>query len=132
MNFADAVPLIRAEIRDLVAVYLFGSLADGSEHPGSDVDLAFLAPRPVEPARRFDLQERLALALQRNVDLVDLAAAATVMRMQVVSRGKVLAEFDPAQREGFEDFVYSSFARLNEERKGILDRVVREGTVHGR
>lgn len=132
MNFADAVRLIRAEIRDLVAVYLFGSLADGSERPGSDVDLAFLAPRQVEPARRFDLQERLASALQRNVDLVDLASATTVMRMQVVSRGKVLAEFDPVERERFEDFVYSSFARLNEERKGILDRVAREGTVHGR
>ena len=70
--------------------------------------------------------------MRRDVDLVDLRAASTVMRMQVISHAIVLAAFDPAEQARFETYVYSSYARLNEERKAILAQVAREGTIHGR
>jgi hypothetical protein len=82
--------------------------------------------------RRFTLQEDLALALGRAVDLVDLMAAATVMRMQVVSGGLPIGVFDGPAKERFETYVYSAYARLNEERRAILEQVRREGTIHGR
>ena len=132
MNDAEAVRLIREAVDDVIAVYRFGSSVAGEDRPDSDVDLAFLAPCPLDPMKRFELQERLAVALGRNVDLVDLRSASTVMRMQVVSKGVVLATVEPEERDRFEDYVYSSYTRLNEERRAILERVLQERTVHGR
>jgi hypothetical protein len=66
------------------------------------------------------------------VDLVDLRAASTVMAMQVLADGHVLEDVSPDARGLFEDHAFGSYARLNEERRGILDRVAAEGTVYGR
>jgi predicted nucleotidyltransferase len=125
------VTLLRREFPDIAAAYRFGSTINGIEQPGSDIDLAILLELPIDPVRRFAVQERLAGELRRDVDLVDLAAASTVMRMQIVSGGRVLATFDQRKRDVFENYVFSSYARLNEERRDILERVAREGRVYG-
>jgi predicted nucleotidyltransferase len=116
----------------LVAIYLFGSAARGSMHRASDLDIAVLGTRPLDPAARFDLQERLASRLGRDVDLVDLVAASPVMAIQVVTAGRLLYESDSAARGRFEDRTFGAYARLNEERRGILQRIADEGTVYGR
>ena len=132
MHDADVIRIIRDTIPDLIAVYQFGSTVAGETHLESDIDLAVLAPRALDPVRRFDLQERLAQLLRHDVDLVDLRAASTVMRMQVISRGTVLAVFDVSEKERFETHTYSAYARLNEERKAILQQIERDRTVYGR
>jgi hypothetical protein len=70
--------------------------------------------------------------LKRNVDLVDLRAVPTDLQAQIVTKGQrhVLTNFE--QIESFEDFVYSSYARLNEERKYILADIQQRGSVYGR
>lgn len=132
MDDALVTALLRDAIPEVVAVYRFGSTATGGQRPDSDVDLAVLAPSPLDPVRRFELQEQLAVALRCDVDLVDLRRASTVMAMQVVSTGKTIAVFDAAEQERFEDYVFGSYARLNEERREILRQVLKEGSVHGR
>lgn len=127
-----AVRLLREALPNLVALYRFGSTVSGQTLRESDVDFALLAPRPLEPLERWEWQEKLAARLHRSVDLVDLLRASTVLRMQVVSSGIVLFESNRAARDRFETAVFSSYARLNEERRAILDQVRREGTVYGR
>ena len=127
-----AVTEIQSAVPGLVAIYRFGSSVSGTRSPDSDVDLAVLASAPIDPLHRFDLQERLAAALRQNVDLVDLRAASPVMAIQVIDKGRVLFEQDASARGAFEDLTYSVYARLNEERRGILERVAAEGTVYGR
>ena len=114
-----------------MAAYLFGSAARGEDGPESDLDLAFLAERPVHSVERFNVQEAVAARVGRDVDLVDLPAASTVMQAQVVSTGRVVLEADPAERARFETVVYSSYAILNEERAGILADFAARGTVCG-
>jgi predicted nucleotidyltransferase len=123
---------LRRAVAGLAAVYRFGSSADGSEHRSSDTDIALLAQRPLAPAVRFSLQERLASLLKRDVDLVDLAAASPVMAIQVIGHGQVILDAHPVERGLFEDRVLGAYARLNEERRGILARIREEGTVYGR
>lgn len=65
----------------------FGSHATGDQRPDSDVDLAVLPPRGIDPLERWHLQERLASLLHKSVDLIDLRQATTVMRTQVVTTG---------------------------------------------
>ena len=120
------------DLPDVVAIYRFGSTATGQAVRGSDVDIAVLPAAPLEPSIRWDLQERLALAIHRPVDLVDLLMASTVMRMQVLESAILLFEHGPAARLRFETAACSGYARLNEERRAILDQVRREGTVYGR
>ena len=127
-----AVAAIHGAVPGLVAIYRFGSSVSGEQIPASDVDLAVLATAPFDPLLRFDIQERLASALSQNVDLVDLRAASPVMAIQVIGKGRLLLDLDGSARGAFEDLTYSVYARLNEERRGILDRVAAEGTVYGR
>lgn len=123
---------VRQAVRGVIAVYRFGSTAHGNAAASSDTDIALLARSPLTAAQRFEVQEALAAKLGRDVDLVDLAAASTVMAMQVVATGKLLYEADAVARGRFEDYTFSAYARLNEERRSILERVAAEGTVYGR
>lgn len=130
MTDEEIARALREEIPTLTAAYRFGSTVEGSERSDSDIDLAFLADHRMDALDRFAIQERLALRLHQDVDLVDLGHASTVMRMQVVSRGRLLLDRNPVAREVFEDYVFSSYARLNEERRAILDQIAREGRVY--
>jgi len=126
------IETLRGALPDVVAIYRFGSTATGQAVRDSDVDIAVLPAAPLDSSFRWDLQERLAVSLHRPVDLVDLLRASTVMRMQVLESAILLFEHDPAARLRFETAAYSGYARLNEERRAILDQVRREGTVYGR
>ena len=126
------VMILREALPDLLAIYRFGSTATGTEVRESDLDLAVLPAAPLDPIHRWDLQEKLAVSLHVPVDLVDMQSASTVMRMQVLQSSILLFEGDRAAREGFETVVYSSYARLNEERREILDQVRQAGSVYGR
>lgn len=132
MDLSVALDRLRGSLADLEAVYLFGSTAHATTNDASDVDLAVLTPRGMDAETRFRLQEALAAQLGVDVDLVDLRKASTVFAMQVITTGQVILENNPSSRGAFEDFTFGRYARLNEERRHILERVVREGTVYGR
>lgn len=131
---ADAVRLLREALPDVRVVYLFGSRAAGGQqtHAESDIDLAVLGARPLPAEAQWALQERLAGCLHASVDLVDLQAASTVMRMQVVSTGRVLYERSRPERDHFETYVYSAYAHLNEERRALLADIRDRGRIYGK
>ena len=112
-------------------LYLYGSQASGEARPDSDVDLGLLAAAPVPPLALQALREELETALSRDVDLVDLLRAPTVLQKEIVTQGRVLSEPHPVRRAAFEAFVLGRYARLNEERREILQRVAREGSILG-
>ena len=105
----------------LLAVYLFGSEAEGRARPDSDVDLAFLSERALDPVVVFDVAQDLATALHRDVDLLDLSRASTVLRAQVIGRGRVLHSGDARRVGEFEMYALSDYARLNEERARVME-----------
>ncbi len=104
------------------AVYLFGSYGTDRQHPGSDLDLAILPSAPLDPVELFGLANRLSESLRVEVDVVDLDAASTVMRKEVLRTGERLQAADlPAARK-LEMQTLADYARLNEERGEILAR----------
>ena len=130
-NKETIIHLLCARIVEPIAIYLFGSMAANTVHDSSDIDLAFLPQESLSNVLRWDIQQELADALGKAVDLVDLRVASTVMRLQVVTTGEVLYEGDSTKRAEFEMLALSMYARLNEERREILDQVKREGRVYG-
>jgi predicted nucleotidyltransferase len=115
----------------MLALYNFGSRAQGTARPDSDVDLAVLTSVPLSDVRRFTLAQELAVQLHCDVDLVDLRRASTVMRMQVLSTGACLVAVDERARQEFEMYAYADYARLNEERREIVKGIAQRGTVYG-
>ncbi|MDF0676833.1 MAG: nucleotidyltransferase domain-containing protein [Nitrospira sp.] len=130
MNDKALIEFAQQAIPNFIALYRFGSQAKGRARPESDVDLAVLARDPIPALRRFELAQELATQLHRDVDLVDLRSASTVMRMQVISTGVCLYKVSDQLQGEFEDLVYSAYARLNEERRGILNDVRTRGSVY--
>jgi predicted nucleotidyltransferase len=132
MNTDPIVQTLKNAIPDLRTVYLFGSRAHGAAGVESDWDIAFLASRPLPDIERYDLAQTLAAQINRDVDLLDLATANAVMRMQAIGRGRCLYRLDDPEIDAFEDFVFADYARLNEERAGILADIRKRGSVYGR
>ena len=93
---------------DTLAIYLFGSCASGQARDDSDVDLAVLTVTPVSPQLRWDTAQTLAKLLARDVDLVVLREASTVMRLQVVAHGERLYCRDHAAAGLFETTTFSA------------------------
>ena len=131
MQLDAVVDTLRRRVPGCMAIYLFGSYATGASTPESDVDLAVLGAAPLGDVERWDLAQTLAVALGCDVDLVDLRRASTVMRVQVIDSGKLLFESDATQRQEFEAVALSDYARLNEERRGILEDIRARGSVYG-
>lgn len=67
-------------------VYLFGSVADNSEHEGSDIDLAI---KGCPPGKFFELLGRLMLELDCPVDLVNLDSEDAFTR-HLLSEGNLI------------------------------------------
>ena len=122
---------VRSEIPSVVAIYLFGSAAAGELRTDSDIDLAVLPTAPAPTAQLWSLAQGLAVSAGRDVDLIDLLSASTVMRAQVISKGKRLYCANELLCSNFEDRVYADYARLNEERRHILDDIRERGRIYG-
>jgi predicted nucleotidyltransferase len=106
------------------AIYLFGSAAAGRIRDDSDVDVAVLLPheraKEVGSLALSDLAFDLMKALRRDVDLINLRLASTVLQKQVIENGIVLFCADEYAQDEFEMLTISFYQKLNEERAGIL------------
>ena len=127
----EIVATLKSAMPDLLALYRFGSHGSAFERNDSDIDLAVLGRRPLEPELVLSLGQKLASVLGREVELVDLARASTVLQAQVVAYGERLFCADAGYCEPFEDYILSAYAHLNEERRGILSDVMHRGSVYG-
>lgn len=90
---------------DAVAVYLFGSVARGTAHAGSDIDIAVLLaedpPRTLE-GLKLDVQSDLELRLGVPVQLIVLNRAPADLVHRVLRDGRLLLDRDPSKRIRFE------------------------------
>jgi predicted nucleotidyltransferase len=101
-------------------VYLFGSFGTPSQHPGSDIDIAFLPTRATDPVDCFQIAGQLTEQFGRQVDLVNLTEASTVFCKEVLRTGTPIAIESPTLQQQFEMLTLADYARLNEERQPVL------------
>ncbi len=112
--------IICQKLPDVKLIYLFGSYAAESNTQKSDIDIAVLMPTKLGSIERWKIQNDLADELSREVDLVDLLNASTVMQNQVIHQGIcIYDELNHAAK--FEMQVMSMYQHLNEERSDILE-----------
>jgi len=129
---AGIVAHMRSVMPDVIAIYRFGTWGTKAERKDSDLDLAVLAPKRLQAAQTWGIAQQLASFAGFQVDLVDLRAASTVMVAQIISTGERLYCADETRCAEYEGRAYSSYARLNEERREILRDIQIRGSVYGR
>ncbi len=125
------IQFLTERIPELIAIYQFGSQARGNADRASDIDLAILARGPISAEQLFQVAQDLAVQLHRDVDLLDLRTASTVMRAQVISTGQCIHSTDEPARAELEMYAHSDYARLNEERRDILRDIKERGLIYG-
>jgi predicted nucleotidyltransferase len=118
---------------DVEAIYLFGTFGSEEEWPDSDVDIALLFPhsraREIGYLAAGDCRNALEVKLKKEVDLVNLRKANTVFQNQIIQEGRILFQRDSTSVDHFEMDVMSSYQKLNEERAGILEEIVKSGRI---
>jgi len=123
------VAVLREKLPGLLAVYLFGSQALNMAGPDSDIDLAILAGGRQDTLTLWNLGQDLASMFDRDVDLLDLRAATTVMQYQIITTGRRLWKKD-VQAGLFECAVLSQKTELDTARAALLQDIQREGRVY--
>ena len=125
------VKTLKQEIPMLQALYLFGSQKDGSATTSSDIDIAYLAAKPLDNVERWELSQKLASLLSHDVDLIELSQTNTIFRYQILSTAERIYG-EGYEVESFETLAYSFYLRFQEERKPIVDEIMKNKSVLGR
>lgn len=101
------VPIFEKYSTELIAAYIFGSVAEKKAHLRSDIDIAVL-PESFDKQHLFDLKDSLyadlCRVLKRNdIDLILLKASKNVMLIdRIINRGCLVWEKDIVRRKEFE------------------------------
>ncbi len=124
---------------DVVAAYLFGSVAQGRARPRSDVDIAVLLAASLDEEARFDRRLRLGCEAEsiigRRTDLVVLNDAPPRLQHQVLKHGQLIYERDRAARVEFEvraGKIYADLKPMYDFFKAALLQEIREVGLGGR
>jgi predicted nucleotidyltransferase len=107
--FVDAAPAV-------VTAYLFGSVARGTAHERSDVDVAVLlevAPPSTLAGLQTPLEDALADHLGQPVQLVVLNTAPPDLVHRVLRDGRLLVDRNPSRRIAFEVRARNEFFDLD-------------------
>jgi len=125
------VAALRAGLPGLRAAYRYGSAGGSHERSDSDIDLAVLADRLLSLDELTGLTVELVRLTGRDVDLNDLRRLSVTLRVQIVAAGSRLFAAEAAAADEYDARTLSDYARLNEERRHILEDVRRRGSIYG-
>lgn len=67
--------LLLQAVPGCLAIYCFGSRGTPEQRSDSDVDLALWAGAPLDPKRRWEIEQQLAVAARRDVDRLSMIIA---------------------------------------------------------
>ncbi|SRR5260221_7137176 len=134
MNIDEQLPALRDTFirHGVVLAYLFGSQAEGTARPSSDVDFAVLLPPGTPREQFFDTRLSLINAVMdalhtSKVDLVILNEATPLLMHQVVKFGRVLYE-DPVTQPEIDFYVYALSRYSDAEHyRQLAHQYLREG-----
>lgn len=112
-------------------IYLFGSFARGEGREDSDIDLAIYTDRDISPYDLFIIANKLSFQVKREVQIVDLKNIDTVFAAQIVGTREELYCEDEVAKANYNIRAFRDYAKLNEERKVVLDAIERDGKIYG-
>lgn len=133
MNVEAIVTTVLSFYPDVVAIYVFGTHGTSDEQEGSDVDMALLLAHDraklIKNLMVSECRYALEETLKRDVDIINLRMANTVLQHEIIQEGRIVYQQDENAVDHFEMAVISSYQKLNEERAGIIQEIFRSGRI---
>lgn len=127
----DPIAVILNHYPEVIAGYLFGSVAEGVDHRRSDLDIAVLLDEEIDKFHRFELGLGIGDELERRLrDLLILNQAPIALSFRAI-RGKLVLERDPVKRSLFEARVMSRYYD-HKRYYQFLSQVLRKRVEEGR
>lgn len=112
-------------------IYLFGSFAKGEGREDSDIDVAIYTDKQISSYQLFTIANQLSFKVKRDLQIIDLKDIDTVFASQIVGNREELYCEDEISKDNYNIRVFKDYAKLNEERKVILDAIERDGRIYG-
>lgn len=115
----------------VLAVYLFGSVAEGYKQPHSDVDIGVIFKNPL-PANTLELYNQLDDIFaktfpHKELDIVLVERATLELKADMITHGQVIFDADPDRRMEFEErilLLYADFKpKLEYFNRAVLDKI---------
>ena len=114
---------LKKYIPNIKAIYIFGSFAQNQQNSSSDLDIAILADKTLDNIKRWEIATKLANKLNIDIDLVDLLEANTILKFQIISKGKRIYG-EGFEIEKFEMIAISQYQNFIEERQPIVEEIL--------
>jgi len=125
------IKVIKKYIPDVVAIYQFGSTGTIYENAESDLDIAILPCKKISPEVRFNIANDLMSATHKEfVDVIDLFSAPPFLKIEIISKGKLIYNTEKLKTENFEDVAFSQYLLFNQERKDLVTDVIKRGSIY--
>ncbi len=121
---------IKATIPDVMAIYLFGSMASGNFTNDSDIDIAVLTHKEIEKQTLTTAKNQLSQTLNRDIDLIDLVSASTVFQYEILTSAKRIFEISKDQVDPIEIKMMALYLDFQEMRQDLVDHIQKRGSVY--
>jgi len=89
-SLTDPIRQILESYSGLQLIIVYGSAVTESFRKDSDIDIAVLFDKPLDPELKLELLGKLAVALKREIDLVDLFKLNGVLLKQILTKGQII------------------------------------------
>jgi len=122
----DKIKIIKKVLVNALApslIYIFGSTVKGRGREESDIDIAILRDKKINEYELFILSQKLAGILKREVDLIDLSKASTVLKIQIIKTGNLIYNSNNLHKMYFQMRTMRDYVLLNEGRQEIINKI---------
>lgn len=130
LDFNNITKAILDLYPDTEAIYVFGSYADSSYRPDSDVDIAILA-NELQPKEMWNLKGDISKKVNKDVDLVSLNSVGRVLQYEILWKGIRIYEKDAESIAMKEMRILSLCNEYLEQTQELAEEIVRSEKVYG-
>ncbi len=113
MGIEKNISKVLQKHEEISVAYLYGSIAKGTTHKDSDIDIGLLLSDEFEPdalyTTRISRELEKKLSLDREVDVRVLNGKPITFQHQVLKHGKEILTRDESERIKFETEVYDRY-----------------------
>ena len=130
-NLLGSLRIFVSKKREILLVFVFGSLVSKRMHRSSDVDIGILFKGDPRIDAVNDLTEKLSSTLQKEVDLTVLNQASPVLKMQILKHKILLYASNRKYFHQFFTDTVNQYADLKQVRETCEESILK-GRIYAR